>query len=455
MATEERTFDEAGDTILTLKTTPQVFYWVPDSLFLDVPDTEDSSVEDSLQSPEPSADPAKAPAEEAPEVAGEVHEEVHEGAPEEVPEETSHEATEQASEEVPTQHPAHQDDTNPGQSDNDDGQAALGSASGTLPENVNDDTLAGNDSSSASDETETFRMKVSSRHLILASPVFKEMLAGPFAEGAADGQGLYQIRASEWAPEALTILLDIIHGRHRRVPMALSLEMFAKVAIIVDYYQCQEIVNLFASVWVLALKDKFPDQYGRDSMLWMLVSWVFSRTREFNRMARLAIKHSYGPISTDSIPFPPDILAQIDEARKQGLDEIFSATYTLLDSLCDESACSFECSAMRLGALTKDLARCSLLAPREARPYMARSIDSVKVKIERFRIPRWATKRTRAGSNKQFWCNHSCNVVWDLRPAVAAAEARVDAWELGDSIPSKEEIRDHEKREPEPSCATM
>jgi hypothetical protein len=67
-------------------------------------------------------------------------------------------------------------------------------------------------------KSEHIRIKVSSKHLILASPYFRSMLQSNFKEG----MNLRTTRATEiWLisghPVALLILLNIIHGHTRRV----------------------------------------------------------------------------------------------------------------------------------------------------------------------------------------------------------------------------------------------
>lgn len=91
------------------------------------------------------------------------------------------------------------------------------------------------------------RMRVSLQHLILASPVFQTMLDEPFKEGTVCESGR-QIITRTWDAEAMTIILNIIHGRHREVPRSLSLETLAKFAIVVDYYEFHEVVELFVDI---------------------------------------------------------------------------------------------------------------------------------------------------------------------------------------------------------------
>ncbi len=78
---------------------------------------------------------------------------------------------------------------------------------------------------SMKEETTTFR--VSSRHLILASPVFKAALTGGWKE-ADTSNGELQMSVEDWDTEAMTAVLSAIHGHYRRVPTAVTLEMLAQ-----------------------------------------------------------------------------------------------------------------------------------------------------------------------------------------------------------------------------------
>lgn len=156
----------------------------------------------------------------------------------------------------------------------------------------------------------SYRMLVSSSHLVLASPVFQAMVEGPYAEGSTDHRGIYRFATNGWNQEALVIVLDIIHGHHRSVPKLLDLEMLAKVAVIVDYYKCHEIVEVFADRWLKALQKHCTDHYSKASMLWLLISWVFSCPEIFERMAGLALKHSTRLILAENVPIPGEILGK-------------------------------------------------------------------------------------------------------------------------------------------------
>lgn len=153
------------------------------------------------------------------------------------------------------------------------------------------------------------RFRVSSAHLILASPVFKAMLDGPFSETVRNERGLYEIKAFEWNAEALLILLDIIHGHHRSAPKAVDLNMLEQIALLVDYYQCHEIVEVFADKWVAAHRDAIPQEYSKSCLSWMFVAWVFSANDLFNSMVSVSVKHSRSPVQTN-LPISNTILGE-------------------------------------------------------------------------------------------------------------------------------------------------
>lgn len=247
------------------------------------------------------------------------------------------------------------------------------------------------------------RFRVSSRHLSLASPVFSQMLNGPWkdarnlastntsASATVDGTTAdktvapvssssdstpprREIEASEWDTDATVILMDIIHGHFSQVPRSLSLVMLAKVAILVDYYKCHEIVSVFSGLWIDGLKREaataaanvahatasassgYPSGHGfggsaggsfvfgagggggvatrsttfaaavtqgigqgfgdpiglwqEECFLWLFVSWVFGESKLFSAMADMFLRKSPLPISSTAFPLPEGLLSE-------------------------------------------------------------------------------------------------------------------------------------------------
>lgn len=106
--------------------------------------------------------------------------------------------------------------------------------------------LATDDKPDHSDPAEV-NYRVSSRHLVLASPWFKRALSeegwSEFSRNPEDS--LFHVKAADWNEEALLILLNILDLRNGKVPRAVSLEMLGKIAVLVDYYECGEALEVF------------------------------------------------------------------------------------------------------------------------------------------------------------------------------------------------------------------
>ncbi|KAM0304868.1 hypothetical protein ACHAPM_002985 [Fusarium culmorum] len=150
--------------------------------------------------------------------------------------------------------------------------------------------------------------RVSSRHLSLASPVFRAMLESEFKESHLNEQGLYEVQASEWDAEALVILLDIIHGHHRDVPRRISAETLSHVAIIVDYYGCHEIMELVLTAWLTYLGEP-KDFVKQDPMRWLFISWVFKQELLFTVATEMLLMYENGKYVVD-LPIPQPILGR-------------------------------------------------------------------------------------------------------------------------------------------------
>lgn len=137
---------------------------------------------------------------------------------------------------------------------------------------------------------------VSSSQLKLSSREFDKMLsARNWREGTPDtDDGLLHIFAEDWDEDALLILLNVIHLRNRKVPRSISLETLAKIALLVDYYDCLEAVELPAEIWIRGLKNStpIPSKHCRDLMLWMCIAWALKLPEEFAQTTAIAIKQS-------------------------------------------------------------------------------------------------------------------------------------------------------------------
>jgi hypothetical protein len=125
-------------------------------------------------------------------------------------------------------------------------------------------------------------IRVSSNHMMLASPVFKAMLQhGNFKEGRELGtNGSVNVPLPDDNPEAFLVLLHVIHGRNRLVPRQVSMELMTRISNLVDKYQMVEAVEAFSCSWIEDLKTGIPTLYSTPEEQeavhrWVGISWVF------------------------------------------------------------------------------------------------------------------------------------------------------------------------------------
>ena len=158
-------------------------------------------------------------------------------------------------------------------------------------------------------ERVTFR--VSSRHLALASPVFKSALAGGWKESVTTA-GERQINSQGWDTTALSIFLNAIHCQYRQVPRSLELEMLAKVAVIVDYYAAHQAIEILSPIWINALRSSLPATtcHNRTIALWICISWVFGDSIAFETTTRVAIYHGRSIMTDLGLPIPGRVISR-------------------------------------------------------------------------------------------------------------------------------------------------
>ncbi|KAI3319831.1 hypothetical protein HD806DRAFT_508074 [Xylariaceae sp. AK1471] len=202
------------------------------------------------------------------------------------------------------------------------------------------------------------QLQVSSAHLKLASRHFQKVFDSKFKKSQRDSDGLLHVDASGWDTEALLIVLRVIHGQHRKLPKTMDLELLAKIAVIVDSYDCHEIFDAFAELWLQRLKSRFIllHKLDRELLLLLFVSWVFGWTNEFKLATRIVLHQSKGPLRTLDLPIPEKITNALASQREEALRKIGLTLNTLVSGFQSEPpTCSFECASMNLGALSRQI----------------------------------------------------------------------------------------------------
>lgn len=184
-------------------------------------------------------------------------------------------------------------------------------------------------------------LQVSSKHMILASSVFKAMLQrNGFKEGCTlASTGAVEVPLPDDRPEAFITILDIIHGRTRKVPRKIELDMLTKIAVLVDKYSFHEAVEMFSDMWVARLDppwkkgrdgeklDIFPDLIETDILCsWLTISWVFGKAdlfREATKYAQLYTTNTFGDPGHFDLPFPDPAIESIKSSRAQCLQAMY------------------------------------------------------------------------------------------------------------------------------------
>lgn len=158
------------------------------------------------------------------------------------------------------------------------------------------------------------RIKVSSKHLGLASKHFRNKFRH-FGPGQTQTDGRFHVTLGGYDPAAVVIVMNIIHGRGRKVPNTIGLEMLAKVAVFVDAFRCLEAVEVYAERWFDQLVNDLPSGYERDLVLWIYASYVFRQSEAFKRATRVAILKSDGLIRTLGLQIRAGVISKCDSTE--------------------------------------------------------------------------------------------------------------------------------------------
>lgn len=181
------------------------------------------------------------------------------------------------------------------------------SAPGTLPNQQSNSNVI-NESEGGHMESPVC-MRVSSKHLALASPVFKRMFSGNWHEAhQIRSEGATVIVMDIWDVDAMLIAMNIIHCYAPKVPRKVNLDTLAKIAVIVDYYQCPGVADVFADMWVDHLKADIPKSFGKPVLQWICIALVFRKPTEFLTATQIALALSPGVVQTYGLPIPNRVI---------------------------------------------------------------------------------------------------------------------------------------------------
>jgi hypothetical protein len=150
------------------------------------------------------------------------------------------------------------------------------------------------------DSHELLQLKVSSKHLVLASQHFKNKF-GSHGESyhpvQSDGRMHFRIDGAD--PTAVTAVMNIVHSRGSRVPKTVDVDLLTKIVSFVEEYKFTEAVEAYTERWVAALHKptSTKTKFGKHVIQWIYLSQVFQLPVVFQDLTRLAIAQSTGPLN--------------------------------------------------------------------------------------------------------------------------------------------------------------
>ncbi|KAE9378227.1 hypothetical protein N431DRAFT_435400 [Stipitochalara longipes BDJ] len=244
-------------------------------------------------------------------------------------------------------------------------------------------------------------MLVSSKHLMLASPMFKAMLQhSNFKEGdELRSSGQVKVPLPDDDPAALKILLDIVHGRVRQVPRHVNLTTMTELSVLVDKYQMLEVVELYVEMWMSTLKTSVPMFFTADLLAWLSISWVFGLGDIFKQISRIAMRGSTDLFGAHEshLPIPQPVFAAISDARRKGIqDAIAVVEYTIMKYQGPAQHCrtffsgnrvkkNTACDGLILGSLLKSASMNGLWPP-PPHPYIGHTFSGIVTRARSLEI---------------------------------------------------------------------
>ncbi|RPB26221.1 hypothetical protein L211DRAFT_804964 [Terfezia boudieri ATCC MYA-4762] len=224
------------------------------------------------------------------------------------------------------------------------------------------------------------RFHVSSKVLSLSSPVFRTMLN--FKSGFKEGKDLAERTASsppmelflgDDNPNALAIILRIIHVQTRWVPQSLGPERLYEIAIISDKYDMRDSLDYWLEKWA---PEQFEGTISVDK--WLFIAFVCGRVAEFRALSRELMLECQAdnddnlivPISTNNQEsvtsfnpiceyIPQSIVAEIEAVRQQAIEVMLDRVDKRIENFSNPNKinCAEEqplCDALVLGFLIRE-----------------------------------------------------------------------------------------------------
>lgn len=152
---------------------------------------------------------------------------------------------------------------------------------------------------------------VSSKHMKLASPYFRGLLSEKWSHGKSLAtEGAARVAIKDCKPDTLLLILNIIHGHTRKVPRQISFPQLVDFSLATDFFQCHEVVEVFALMWIGPLKPHVAATW-MDNTKWMMIASVFNVADILKTTTEIAMKEGMGSFDTHSLPIPGSVKSML------------------------------------------------------------------------------------------------------------------------------------------------
>ncbi|KAI1504913.1 hypothetical protein F5X99DRAFT_370270 [Biscogniauxia marginata] len=235
-------------------------------------------------------------------------------------------------------------------------------------------------------QRKTSAFRVCSKTLSRSSPVMKKMLYGGFAESKPPGDQPWTVHLPEDNPEALEVLLNIIHSRFDRVTSkVINIDDLYNITILTDKYDLTRMLQPWVEKWrdgagmnESSLTGSLSESKHLEKKLW--ITWDLGDLKNFEllvgRIASICEIDSNGKltrlhmgkkkISTwfHNVTEPPDIQELIVNTRMRKIEDLLARMNMTVAGLiqwapgeldCKQGISS--CNATILGSIIRSLAK--------------------------------------------------------------------------------------------------
>ncbi|KAG5767868.1 hypothetical protein H9Q69_001896 [Fusarium xylarioides] len=241
-------------------------------------------------------------------------------------------------------------------------------------------------------ESREVRMRISSKHLSFVSSTFRDLLLTSNKKdvsaqcsdcSSSPSRPFTRVHTIGWDAVALTIVLDAIHGRHAEIPRVINLGLLARIATVVEYYKCQEVIHVFFGYWQrnIIRQGGFPTTLCKRTLLWLYICMVFpGQEGIFASMARIVVTDFKGSAQiTARMLQITTALRKLNEKRLDLIEQISDGLEDVQDTLYEEPGCVRGdplCSSLTLGVLARMLYEYEYAEPPFIAPFDCYSVST-------------------------------------------------------------------------------